>query len=50
MIGIILKAVSILTFHILYSLYLDYVSPYNLYVFKIDGRKNLDTEQALLIK
>lgn len=49
MIGIILKVASILTFHILYSLYLDYVRLYNLYVYKIGGRKNLNTEQLLSI-
>jgi hypothetical protein len=50
MIGIILKVASILTFHILYSLYLDYVRLYNLYVYKIVERKNSDKKQALSIK
>lgn len=39
MIGNIPNAASILTLHILYSLYLDYVRLYSLYVFKI-GQKN----------
>ena len=50
MIGNIPKAISILTLHILYSLYLDYVRLYNLYVYKIVERKNLDKKQALSIK